>query len=399
MKLLRGLFLSAIVMAPFAARAGEVPQSALASSLGQDPSLLDSWGLVFLFPQAAVRDDSTALAVGRSVRRSALAATTSGSEHSVGAILRRHRWAGFALARVIDTLDPYPYVRSAEPQFGAAARWRGGRFGAALRGSRDKRESGELSRYRTDRNLTGNRNIHNVWAGSFGVGAGIAGMQLDGVLEIVHDEVLVSAAYFGFSDTLAVRLLSEDTSPAGAVRLAVPLGSARLVLVGRYTRNDFVLEGVQYDGIDIDAVRYASNREEWLVAASATFATRRIDRVTIAASYERRFEPSVAQNSSTLEFRERQAKAGRVGVAASQELVTGLWLHASVAKTYVEDTDSYVRLSNVQENRRATIVEHLDDAFAFGASYSWRNLDLDASMRTPLDLTRPFLLLDVHMGL
>lgn len=395
----RGLLFAAIVMAPLAARAGEVPASALASSLGQHPILLDSWGLVFLFPQAVVRDDSTELAVGRSVRRSALVATTSGSEHSVGSILRRRRWAGFALARFIDPLDPYGYGTSAEPQLGAAMRWRGARFGAALRGARDKRESGELSRYRSDQNLSGSRGIHNVWAGSFGVGGGIAGMQLDGVLEIVHDEVLSSWARFTYSDTMAVRLLSEDTSPAGAVRLAVPLGSARLVLAGRYTSNDFVLEGVQFDGIDIEAVRFAANREAWVAAASATFATRRIDRITIAASYERRFEPSVALSTGTLELREKQAKAGRVGVAASQELFPGLWLHASVAKTYVEDTDSYVRLSNVQENRRVTIVEHLDDAFAFGASYSWRNFDLDASMRTPLDLTRPFLLLDVHMGL
>ena len=120
-------------------------------------------------------------------------------------------------------------TRSTVLQFGAGARWRGMRVGAAFRGSREREERFNEYRNQQDHRLEGRQAVHDYLEYAFGGGVRIHGATLDVVAEVLDEDFQLAGAYITNQDTLALQLAADAGGTLGwAARLEVPLGEAEV---------------------------------------------------------------------------------------------------------------------------------------------------------------------------
>jgi len=381
------------------ARAGDVPTTALSQSIGMDPLLLDYSSLMFQFPQAVAAPDSVPLALGITPQGSSVLGYALDGEYAVGASVQSGRLGFFALSQRVLESPRYSNARSTLLQFGTGVRVGPLRFGAAVRGLRDKEQS-EYLRDGGPNYVYGGaaENIHDLVEPAFGVGVVAGRVSVDAVLELGFESYQIGALSVG-QDTTAIQLLADTGAlPSGAVRFAASLGGwGRLIAAGQYGWAEIDWQGFRFDN-RLRVLEYHETREVWLAGSALVFSTRHIDRVAIATTFERRIDPRFSPaGSRDAERSVRDSRSGAASLAIARQLYPTLWGHAAVVLTYFESFDDVTDFDSQGINREVRSQEYFEDRFSWGASYSRREFDAVASVNTSLRLYDPIVALDAHL--
>lgn len=395
-----------------AARAGNVPSTALSASLRLDPILVNGSHLLFQFPQIVATADTARRDFGRIGARSMLFAYPDvnmypGDATGMGATWRGARTGGFVLSQ----LSYLPgrnvgggafYSRSNILQVGAGTRWRGLRAGAALRGARDRREDGsnqDATGANQDR-LQATRSVGDYLEGAVGAGASLGPAQIDLAIELPWQRYDIEGIAISAWDTLGL-LLGGETSDAlsAAARLATPLGrGAQLVVGGIYRLGHLHWTGHTYDGVRLVPVSFDQGLDAWSATASLSFPAPHVERVAISGRYARR-RYGLADWAQPLASSERKDDTGALVLACRKRLWTDLHLHAGVSREYSRARFDQTTASSRERREQATLTESIGDGFAWGLAWSWQQFEFASSLSTTLQLADPLLRLDVHFEL
>jgi hypothetical protein len=392
------------------ARAGEVPPTALSSSLRLDPMLLHSTSLVFRFPELVATADTMFLDFGRVCGRSMLLGYQDLSyatpSKGTGAVLRGAQSGGFVLSQASylpgQTLGEYDLpMRGDVLQAGAGFRWRGLRAGVALRGTRYRREEGTTSESAPGaRSERASRSVADFLEGAVGVGASLGPVQVDVAVELPWLRYDIEGILVASYDTLGLRRDGESVEARSAIaRIAAPLGRGlHLVLAGTYETGHLAWSGHTYDGVRLARERFDQGLDAWSAAGSLSFPAPHVDRVVIAARYGRR-RRGLALWSSPIRSTERRDDSGSVTFAGRRPLWRDLHLYAGVSKEYSRWRRDTTESTRGTRQESATLGESIGDGFAWGLSWPWRRFEFASSLNTTLALEDPFLRLDVQLEL
>ncbi|MFQ5599129.1 MAG: hypothetical protein ACE5G2_01095 [Candidatus Krumholzibacteriia bacterium] len=369
--------------------AGGVPESAHSRSLDMRPEFLDYTSLVFQYPHRAGFGDSEAFAF-----------SVSGNELGVGVVASPGDQGFFILAQ----RNPSFFLTGATfLQAGWGGGWESIQFGLAFRGAHS--ETGfaqaamspgsppsEFAAIQRERQLEGS------------AGLGLRGdrMDLDLAVDLIHEDAEEDARTMSLGDTLLVHLEDDDDLSWGVSgRIALRIGeSAEVVAVGGWAGPERDLAGTRTDASGTTDETEKRESDRWSGGLAVAFSTRHVDWVAVSA-HVRVEEASTARVSSgarrTDSFR---LETGSLTVSVRHEVWRDLTVFAGGSARYrVYDTESRTQDGGGSESIHTQRTESLDESFAWGASYRWRNFEFNVAADTTLDIENLFLVLDARLFL
>jgi hypothetical protein len=385
------------------AAAAEIPISARSKALLYPVSLLDQSTLVFRFPQLVTRYESQLLMMSDGYWSTDLVGG--------GALGRSGRHGVFVL---VQDRDPWMKIGQGYQLSGLSSRFFQGGFGSAwgdyraglaIRGSMEgSEESGSAldtdserreqaySRYRDD--------LLELGAG-FGWGNDrtmvdltleVAGLDQSGVDHTLRHNEHEPDDYWYFS-------FEREREPilTAAVRARLPLGSkGEALFAGFWGEDRTVWTGRARTDSDtlITVTPYADN---WGADLSIAGAASKLDWLALSASYRSFRSAYLVGESGEIDFGAYTHRTAYGAISLRQRIVNRVEGYAGVRGAYQfarteswsqDWLDEYARASG-----RAT--EDLGGEASWGASYEWRNVRLMGRLTTTLEISRPFLALDL----
>lgn len=400
-----------VSLAP-AAAGSEVPVSALSSSLGMDPILVRYPSLVFQLPQTAC--DFPAQAFGFVDG----AGSGIGQEYGLGVIARPGRSALFALAQPASWSNgwygPSFYTRSVQAGWGTrAGRWR---FGAALRGSqaRDEEESSTTDEdYDGGERLSGSglRSRLTRMEAALGTGVRTPRLDLDLAFELRrHDQTMTGAALdvqSSHKDTVGLGMETDgDVAPAAIARARFrACDGTELVLAGEWNEFRASWSGWhyrashEYSDVEWEAARIAFDEygRRWFAGGALSSTMRRIDRITVSASYAEERQPYAGVSSYYPARTWTRTRTGAAAFSLRHEIARNLDAQAGLRVAYTDWRERRVSERPDYLSVGTDSGQGMNETFSMGLSYSWKRMRLAAALNTPPQIGRPFALFDVRL--
>ncbi len=290
------------------------------------------------------------------------------------------------------------YSNNALLQLGWGASWSWLRVGLAARHERNNSEYSEVrssprpgdTAYTTE---YGTSITAEDWEGSIGLGVGSEEFDLDVALDLLRDEDAIEQHVYAV-DTLAAAFgTSDELSPHLTARLRARIGmEAEIVVAGRWGRTDGDLHGTAIDRDTVVDYFVPRTYENWSAGIGVFFSAARLDWLGISATWEHLEAPDfdyyTVPGKKTFEH---------VWCAFSlrQRLWRELWAQAGTAFRYIESTVERDDPRPGSRSRYETQQQTITSDFAWGASYSWKYIDLRTTVSESLDLDGLFVSLDV----
>ncbi len=391
-----------LVLTTGSPRAGEVPLSALSSSLLVPGEFLEGPSLAYAFPQWGARFESRAYFTSGSFSFSG-----SSSEGASGVLWNLDRQAVFLLSQPYETttLDLSPNLT----QVGWAADWGPVGVGAAIRYAEETEDQTETDLDEGVSNWASetSQNMECTEL-SVGLGFGASNARVDIVGDLRRETSSLHLHGDSVPDTSDVRVDSE--SPLGGkitARVAVPVSEhARILLVGSFDDTsidrDFVLRHL---GV-ADSVATFRDREyghRWTAGIAWEMERPEFGRIRTHGFYFHDRDPAAFEGrgrSGRVSWTGVRVKEERAlfGVSLERELFPDTVLLAGFRGAFtVREWRSSRQETNSEVRYEREVDEYLSREFAWGLTHSWRNVDLVGAMRGNLSLSQLFLRIDASI--
>jgi hypothetical protein len=280
------------------------------------------------------------------------------------------------------------------------------RLGVAVRGTRERDETGEERDDFPSYSSEGTQNIRDFWEYAIGLGLDLGGAEFDVTLALVHDELQMGSARVSSSDTLASQFLSEgDGTYNLSARFGMPLTSRlRWIGAATYGERDLEWTGMRFEPSGRLRIRRLGDAGiGWSAATAVVVATPYVDRVIVAGSYDRLAYATFSMyrwSGGRIDRLDRWFRNASLSLAASHGLWRTVSMQASVSKAYrFERTDTRDDYLGEDIFMRTERLERFSDRFAWGVTATWRRFDVAASVNTNLELIDLVAALDVRLGL
>ena len=392
------------VLLPAHALAGNYPMSAFSSSLRMPPELVDESSLLFQLPQQAGSNGTRIFAynagfsayapLGFYVPEFSPYYTDTPAMGVVG-----HTGAhGVFLLAQPSVRSTFGSTNNTKLQAGWGASWSWLRVGLAARHERQDSESSEVRSSPGPGGTTydaeyGNSITAEVWEGAIGLGVGSENLDLDVSLDLSSEEYVAEQLAYA-ADTLATTFRTDDEpSPHLTARLRTQIGAeTEIVVSGRWGKTDADLDGTAIGADTVVDFSVARSFENWSASIGAFFSAGQLDWLGVSATWEHlevpEFDYSTIPGKKSLEH---------VACAFSlrQRLWRQLWAQAGTAFRYIEVTrelqDPRPGNRDFSESQKQTITGD----FAWGASYSWKYVDIRTTVSDTFDINNLFVALDV----
>ena len=383
-----GTTLALLIAGPLTA--AEVPESAYSTSLAIRAALLEPINLVYVFPHRLGYYESQVFALDT-------------SRPSLGLSGHSGRMGFMVLAENV--------VGGSEYQAGLALRAGQLHFGLAARGFH--RAEDEASFFadlqdvppRYDYTVSQQDEVRLEGAGSIGVDTGP--VQLDLAFEIAHENFThESVRQFrlsnGVPDSVLINLESEDELRSGVTgRLRfTPGDQTELVGFGTWRERQPTIVGTVLGDGTVRSVDFVPEFTEWAAGLLLSFRTEHVDWMGVSAYWHSNVQQFDSDaTSSGAAVRQTSARHGWLSAGLHQTVWREWVLRAGVFALFEEVSSLRVSDGSGRTDADASQTKRFTQGFAWGTSFHWRRIGLDATLQRRLDLLGLLALLDVRISI
>ena len=384
---------------PAEASAGNYPVSAFSTSLRMPPELVDESSLLFQHPHRAGSTGTRILAYNTSYSSYPPLGfyvpgfTVSTETPAIGVVGSTGAHGVFLLAQP-SVLDP----NTAKLQIGWGAAWSWLRVGLAARHERNSSESHSMRSFPGSGGVlyetaSGYSVTSTVWEVALGLGVGSEKIDFDVALDLVRDEDMIEEYAYALDSLAAAARTDNEPSPHLAARLRARIGGeAEIVVAGRWGRADADLFGTAIDGDTVVHYLVPRTFENWSAGIGVFFSAGQLDWLGISATWEHLEAPDfyyfAVPGKKSLEH-------VACAFALRQRLWNELWVQAGTVFRYIEPTRESVDPRPSNRSRHEEQQQSFTSDFAWGASYSWKYVDVRTTVSDTVDFDNLFLSLDV----
>ncbi len=391
------------VLLPAHALAGNYPISAFSASLRMPPELVDESSLLFQLPQHAGSKGTRIFAynagysayapLGFYVPEFSYYTDTP----AMGVVGQTGAHGVFLLAEP-SARSMFRSTNNTKLQAGWGASWSWLRVGLAARHERNNSESTDIRTSPGPGGTTYDAEYRNsvtaeVWEGAIGLGVGSENLDLDVSLDLVSDEYAAEQLAYT-ADTLATNFRTDDDpSPHLTARLRTRVGTeTEIVVSGRWGKIDADLNGTAIGADTVVDFSAARSFENWSASIGAFFSAGQLDWLGVSATWEHLEAPE-------FDYQTIPGKKSLDHVACAfslrQRLWKQLWAQAGTGFRYIEVTserhDPRPGTRFLNQTKQQTITGD----FAWGASYSWKYVDVRTTVSDTVDFDNLFFAVDV----
>lgn len=372
--------------------AAEYANSALATSLGMAPELVDEMSLLFRLPQRAGLTSSRLFALFNREYYYSPFEQFPTVVSSFGVVAQTHGNSFFLFAQPSSFLGNRTFL-----QAGWGGTWSIWRAGIAVRGGRTESESSDSRVYHDGRTYGSESSSRfSLWEGSVGIGVGgEEGAALDAALDVRRPEQEAHALSMQPDTSFSWLESPSDVFYEVVGRLRLPLSSnAALVAVGSWGLMETDLENAVTRQDSLVRHTTAQRLERWSGGALVSFATARIDWLGLSFYWRHEEVPSSVSATSINGDRAEQIV---LSVALRQrvwrELQAQGGVHLLRGKTGSVNRGFNSSYDYTYEDEQETFA----GSFTWGLSGTWRRFDGRVALDQRLDLGNLFVALDAVM--
>ncbi len=385
--------------------ASTIPSTAASQSTGIDPMLLEHVALLYQFPQMALADSQVSAGphfTGLPLESGLFATDGAG----FGVLVRGRSLAVFALTQpsyVPTRGDRYSVDESGQVvQAGLGMRAGAVRFGAALRGTRVRGQSGTEDQTPRQSQDSSSEEVLDYLEAGFGCGVDFGPTRVDLEVEVPHRTAKVGGLRVTSSDTLGARLQTDSRQAWNLVgRVSRPLGgSTHLVAAASYEHGALEWVGQVYTANTTRDTSLTQGLEGWSGAASVATTTRYLDVVAVSAVFSRRqFAAGSFDRYEGFVRANRDVENGALAFSVARQVWRSVTLYAHVQATYYRTKfESAGARSNGSPYFERRSNEYLSGRFGWGAAYSYKRCRFFGALQDPPSLSSPLARLDLQVG-